>query len=79
MLGVSYSSFRRAFRKETGLSPWQYLMSVRLNRARRLLSSRGTKLESVAAAVGFSSAFHLSAAFKKAYGVSPGNWRKQDR
>jgi AraC-like DNA-binding protein len=54
-------------------------MSVRLNRARRLLSSRGTKLESVAAAVGFSSAFHLSAAFKKAYGVSPGNWRKQDR
>ena len=29
MLRVSYSSFRRAFLKETGLSPWQYLMSVR--------------------------------------------------
>lgn len=79
MLGVSYSSFRRAFRKETGLSPWQYLMDVRLNRARRLLSSRGAKLESVADAVGFSSAFHLSATFKKAYGVSPNNWRKQHR
>jgi AraC-like DNA-binding protein len=52
-------------------------MSVRLNRARRLLSSRGSKLESVAAAVRFSYAFHLSAAFKKAYGVSPSMWKKQ--
>lgn len=76
-LGVSYTSFRRAFRRETGLSPWQYLLSVRLNRARRLLSAEGTKLEEVASAVGFSSAFHLSAAFKKAYGIPPQAWRRQ--
>jgi transcriptional regulator GlxA family with amidase domain len=50
---------------------------VRLNRARRLLSAEGKKLEEVASTVGFSSAFPLSAAFKRSYGLSPSMWRKQ--
>ena len=79
MLGVSYSSFRRCFRHEIGLSPWQYLLTTRLNRAQRLLASGNAKLDEIADAVGFSSGFHLSAAFKKARGISPAIWRKQRR
>jgi len=75
-LGVSYSSFRRCFRKATGLSPWQYLLNTRLNRARRLLYSGDSKLEEIAGCVGFGSAFHLSAAFKKTFGISPDRWRR---
>lgn len=76
LLGLSYSSFRRAFLHQTGLSPWQFLLQIRLVKARQLLASRESKLEDVAAETGFSSGFHLSAFFKKTFGVSPSQWRK---
>ena len=69
--------FRRIFRKQTGISPWQYLLRSRLAHARRLLDSSDETLASIAETVGFGSAFHFSSSFKKAYGVSPDNWRKK--
>lgn len=75
-LGVGYSHFRRAFRAQTGFAPWQYVLHLRLTRARRLLASGDDTLDAVAARVGFSSGFHLSLAFKKAYGESPSRWKQ---
>ena len=75
-LGVGYSHFRRAFRTQTGFAPWQYVLHLRLTRARRLLASGDDTLDAVAARVGFSSGFHLSLAFKKAYGESPSRWKQ---
>lgn len=76
-LGVAYSHFRRAFRRHTGMPPWKYVIQLRLNRARRLLVSGDATLEDIAARVGFGSAFHLSRAFKKAYGIAPDPWRRK--
>jgi len=76
-LGVAYSHFRRAFKLHTGFAPWQYVLQQRLDRARRLLSSGDSTLDDIATRLGFSSAFHLSAAFKQAYGVAPDRWRRQ--
>jgi len=78
-LGVGYSYFRRIFREQTGLSPWQYLLRSRLARARRIMTSGEDTLASIAEAAGFGSAFHLSSAFKKAHGLSPDAWRKQSQ
>jgi AraC-like DNA-binding protein len=78
-LGVAYSHFRSEFRRQTGLTPWKYVVRLRLMRARRLLGSSDAKLDDVAELVGFSSAFHLSRAFKQAYGHSPSDWRRQVR
>jgi AraC-like DNA-binding protein len=78
-LGVAYSHFRSEFRRQTGLTPWKYVVRLRLMRARRLLASSDAKLDEVAELVGFSSAFHLSRAFKQAYGDSPSVWRRQVR
>lgn len=74
-LGVSYSHFRREFRRVTGMAPHRYLARLRLDRARRLIGSSGVGLDELADRLGYSSAFHLSAAFKKEYGVSPKKWR----
>lgn len=76
-LGVAYSHFRRAFRTQTGHSPWKYVIHLRLKRARRLLASSDAKLDDIAARVGFSSGFHLSHSFKQAYGESPDTWRRK--
>jgi AraC-like DNA-binding protein len=76
-LGVAYSHFRREFKAQTGFSPWNYVVQLRLSRARRLLAAGDATLDDIAARLGFSSAFHLSAAFKQAYGVAPQHWREQ--
>ncbi|MCX6938827.1 MAG: AraC family transcriptional regulator [Verrucomicrobia bacterium] len=75
-LGVAYSYFRREFKARTGFSPWNYVLHLRLGRARRLLAGGDSKLESVAQAVGFTSGFQLSHAFKRAFGQAPDPWRK---
>jgi AraC-like DNA-binding protein len=78
-LGVGYSYFRREFLARTGLSPKRYQQRMRLERARRLLGSTRESLDMIAERVGFCSAFHLSAAFKKEFGVPPKIWRQQSR
>ncbi|MDR0352425.1 MAG: AraC family transcriptional regulator [Opitutaceae bacterium] len=78
-LGVAYSHFRRAFKQDTGFAPWQYVLHLRLARARRLLASSDATLGELAAQLGFNSGFHLSAAFKRAHGVSPQTWRSRLR
>lgn len=78
-LGVAYSHFRREFKAQTGFSPWNYVVHLRLSRARRLLAAGDATLDDIAARLGFSSAFHLSAAFKQAYGIAPQHWREQLR
>ena len=76
-LGVAYSHFRREFKSKTGYSPWKYVLHVRLSRVCRFLLSSEITLEEIAAIVGFSSSSHLSAQFKKEYGLSPIHWKEK--
>jgi AraC family transcriptional regulator len=69
------SSFHltRVFKKAMGMSPHQYLVQVRVNSARALLTSGGGRqsLAEVAAAVGFSDQSHLTRQFKRVLGLTP--------
>lgn len=78
-LGVAYSSFRREFVRRTGLSPQQYQGRVRLQRAQRLLGGTDQTIKQIADRLGFSSAFHLSAAFAAHFGLPPREWRRRAR
>lgn len=75
-LGVNYASFRREFARRTGMAPRQYVMRLRLERAQRMIGTTPFTLEAIAEQLGFSSAFHLSAAFKKRFGAPPAVWRR---
>ena len=75
-LAVSYAGFRREFKRRTGLAPRQYLLRARLELAQRLIGATPLTLEAIAERVGFSSAFHLSSAFKVHFGVAPTVWRR---
>jgi AraC-like DNA-binding protein len=63
----------RAFSREFGMSPHQYLTSRRVDEARRLILS-GEPLSSVARSSGFYDQPHLARHFKRILGVSPGTF-----
>lgn len=75
-LGMSYSHFRRVFKAHTGMAPWQYLLRLRLSKARQLLINDRLTLADAAFQLGFNSAFHLSSTFKTHYGKSPLHWKR---
>ncbi|KAA0942942.1 MULTISPECIES: helix-turn-helix transcriptional regulator [Streptomyces] len=68
----------RAFSGAYGIPPHQYVMSRRVERARRLLLEGGTPGE-VAAATGFYDQSHLTRHFKRLVGVAPGRYRAGPR
>ncbi len=76
-LGVAYSHFRREFRARTGMPPRQYLLRMRMQRAQRLLGASDESLKQIAERLGFSSAYHLSSAFKAEFGMAPSHWRRR--
>jgi AraC family transcriptional regulator len=63
--------FRRAFRR----TPHAYLTQLRLARAARLLARTGQPVTEVCLTVGFSSLGSFSTAFRRAFGLSPSQWR----
>jgi AraC family transcriptional regulator len=62
----------RAFRTSTGVTPHQYLLELRVQRAEDLLRRRAARIIEVAAECGFSSQAHLTQIFKVRRGISPG-------
>ncbi len=75
---VSLTEFHiiRIFKKETGLSPHAFLIQLRLEHARTLLS-KGEAISQAALASGFSDQSHLTRKFCQRFGISPGNYVKQ--
>lgn len=70
-LGRSRFHFSRLFKASTGLTPHQYVIRRRVERARELLEA-GCQIAEAAAAVGFASQSHLNSHFRRAYGCTPG-------
>lgn len=68
----------RIFKKATGATPHQYLLQVRVNSARSLLTAGAgdRSLAEVAAAVGFADQSHLTRHFKRMLGVTPKQLRQ---
>lgn len=71
---IYLSSFyiSKLFKSETGDTPINYLISLRMNKARQLLDENpDCSIQTVASAVGYEDAYHFSKLFKKYYGLSP--------
>ncbi len=75
--GVSEVYFRRVFGECFGVSPLKYIQEKRISHAKRLMSDRTVKLESIALDSGYTSIYSFSAAFKKKEGISPSQYREK--
>jgi len=77
--GLSRFHFLRAFRKEHGLPPHGFLLSLRLERAAELIRETELSLTTIAYEAGFGSSSRLTEAFQRRFGVAPSLWRKGAR
>lgn len=74
--GLSRGYFSRAFAGTTGVTPFRWLMSYRIQRAKDLLAA-GVPIAEIAATCGFSDQSHLNRVFLRGTGLSPAQWRRQ--
>ena len=70
-LYISETYLRRIFQQEKGVSPKQFITSLRLERAKALLNAGYDPVGVIAEKVGFRDAKNFATAFKKAFGYPP--------
>jgi AraC-like DNA-binding protein len=76
--GLSVSHFTRAFRQSLGMAPHQWLLSLRVERAKEQLVKPDASLADIAIECGFADQSHFTRVFTKHVGSSPGHWRRQN-
>jgi transcriptional regulator GlxA family with amidase domain len=74
---MSPRNFARAFQRDVGMTPMQYVQNARIDRARKLLESSDVPLKVLAARCGFGSARHMRKVFSERIGLSPNQYRQQ--
>ncbi|MBN8788761.1 MAG: helix-turn-helix transcriptional regulator [Terrimonas sp.] len=76
-LPMGYSSFRKEFKRLTGEPPNQFVLNLRLTRAKYLLETTTLTINEIAQQTGFESVFYFSKLFKKRNGKSPKYYRSK--
>ena len=76
---LSIYHFAREFKRSTGVTPHNYLLRKRVERAKDMLARTNYSLTEVALAAGFSDQSHLSRHFRQMVGSTPRNFRWSQR
>lgn len=74
MAGLSPSHYSRLFKRYTSHSPIDYLVHVRMDRAKELLLLSDYRLKAVARSVGYQDEYYFSRLFKKITGIAPSEY-----
>lgn len=78
-VGLNDFKLKRGFRENFGQSVFGYLRSLRMEKAKTMLSESDLNVSEVATAVGYSSFGHFSAAFRKQFGILPKHVKRWSR
>jgi AraC family transcriptional regulator of arabinose operon len=76
-VSLSPSRFGHIFQSEMGISPCAFLERQRLGRALQMLEVSNVSVQEIATKVGFESPFYFSNRFRRAFGMSPSEYRKR--
>lgn len=75
--GLAGRTFTRRFQRATGLSPLEYVHTLRLEEAKQQLEIGDEPMEAIAEAVGYEDAAYFSRLFKRKVGLSPAQYRRR--
>lgn len=78
-LGLGYSWFRKAFKKYAGISPAQFQLQIRLQRAKELLLNTNLSVSEIAYELAFDTPGQFSTFFRQKAGMTPKEFRKTGR
>ncbi|MFR3252021.1 MAG: helix-turn-helix transcriptional regulator [Eisenbergiella sp.] len=73
--GYHASHFTALFRQHLGISPGQFILRKKTDRAAELLTATSMPVSAIAEALGFASQFYFSNFFKKQTGMTPSRYR----
>lgn len=76
---ISEVYMRQLFRERLGTSPKQYVLELRIQKAKQLLCESGAPVGEIAAACGFTAIYHFCRVFKGAVGQTPTDYRRENR
>lgn len=76
--GLGISQFTVAFRSSVGLSPHQYVISRRVERAKSTVLASSAPLSEIAVACGFANQSHMSRRMNETLGTTPGRLRRSN-
>ena len=75
-VSVSVSHFQRLFKKELRICAVKYIRNRRLEKARELLETSHLRIKEIRVRVGATNEAHFMHGFKRKFGETPGNYRK---
>lgn len=75
-MGMSRSTLTRKLKAATGLSPLEYIRSIKMSHAKAMLSSRGRNISDVAYALGYDNRKYFTSCFKNTFGMTPSEYQK---
>ena len=73
---VSEVYFRKLFTRHFGISPKQFIIDLRIQKAKQLLAEGAWSVSVVSETCGFSNPYHFCRLFKKRTGITPSEYRK---
>lgn len=73
---MSYSKFRKIFKEYTGFAPSQYILEVRINMAKEVLTNTSKSIKEIAFELGYENKDYFFTVFRKVTGMTPVNYRK---
>ena len=76
VIGLHPTSFCRAFKRSTGLSPHRYILAHRVNRAKEMMKDQRLSLTEIALDCGFSGSSQFSVVFRRIAGMAPREFRR---
>ncbi len=72
---MSYSQFRKSFKEYTGFAPGQYIVEVRMNMAKEMLTHTSKSVKEIALELGYENKDYFFTVFRKTTGITPSRYR----